>query len=89
MLYLGWYHKNKLIAIKKGDVKIFKGVKRIEVRAGMFGATGLYVPAGEFGLDGAYVTDVLFGTSGAFRVAGSSVMGVSFVGQHAHESWVW
>ena len=72
MLHLRWYHKNKLIVSKKGDVKNFRGEEGGEARDGELGLAEPFVMAGVFGMSGASILDIPFGT------AGSSVLGVSF-----------
>ena len=69
-----------MIAIKKGNVNIFKGAKGGEARVGPFSAAGKSVPAGAFGQARASVLGLLFGASSVFGAAGVSVLGVSFGG---------
>ena len=88
ILHLRWDHKNKLIATKIGNVKIFKGAEGGESRARAFGAAVSSVPAGAFGPSGASVPGVPFGAAGEFGVVGMSVLGVSFGGRHSDESWL-
>ena len=73
-----WVHINKFIDIKKGNVKIFKGLKGGETKVGSFGVAGKSLPAGAFGTAGASVPDAFFGVGQSVQIGVSVCSGNIF-----------